>query len=104
LQQVIQKVLEAEAEAGRMVKRAKAEAEKILAEAQERAQQLMAQRRELARSDAEAIISTAARVAEEEKQVRMARATAEINTQVQLDQSVQQQVIDAVVACICRLK
>ena len=101
MRNVIQKVLEAEAEAKRLVEAAKAEAEDTLCQARKQAQELLAQGRREARAEAERIVEAALKEAEHEKQERLARAAAEIKTQIHLDEAMTRRAVEGVVWCVC---
>jgi vacuolar-type H+-ATPase subunit H len=101
MRNVIQKVLETEAEAKRLVEAAKAEAEDILSKARKQAQELLAQARREARAEAERMVEAAVKEAERERQERLARAAAEIKTQVRLDEPVTRRAVEGVVLCVC---
>ncbi len=90
---VIQKVLESEAEAKRLLQAAKAEAEACLSQAQKQAQELLAQARQGARAEAERLMENATQAAEREKQARLTQALAEITTRIGLDETLRQRAI-----------
>ncbi len=97
---VIQRLVETEAEAKRMLEEARAEAERIVTEAQKKAADLMARSHKQTRSEGEEVIQTAVRDAEVEKQERLARAAAEIEAQVRLNETNGQHAVESVVRCV----
>ena len=101
MRDVIQKVLETEAEAKRLVEAAKSEAEDILSKARQQAQELLAQAHRELRTEAERIVAAAVEAAEREKQERLARAAAEIKVQIRLDEAVTRRAVEGVVQCVC---
>ena len=98
---VIQKVVATEAEAKRMVLAVKSEAERVLSEAQKRAQEFVVSARQTARVETDKILATALEEAELEKKERLARAAAEIETQVSITETLMRQTAEAVVRCVC---
>jgi vacuolar-type H+-ATPase subunit H len=101
MRDVIQKIIATEAEAKQRVQAAKLEAERILSEARKRAQELVAVARQTARLDAEKMLATALQAAEAEKKNRLGSAAAEIETQVNVDETTVRQTAEAVVRCVC---
>ena len=101
MRDVIQKLIETEAEAKHMVEAAKAEAELILSDAQKKGQDLVALTHQETRIEAEKILETATQEAGREKQERLSRAAAEIETQVRLDEAPKQRAVEGVVRCVC---
>jgi hypothetical protein len=51
--------------------------------------------------DAEKMLATTLQTAEAEKKERLARAAAEIETQVRVDEATAQQAVEAVTRCVC---
>lgn len=84
-----------------MVQSAQSEADRILSEARKRAQEWTTTMREQAKREVQEILFQAESRAEQEKQVRLAAATAQIEQQVNLDEQVRQQAVAAVVRCVC---
>ncbi len=101
MRDVIKKVLASEAEAKRMVEQAKAEADRILSDAQKQGQEFIARTRQETRAEAENLLETAIRTAEQEKQQRLARVVAEIQNQVCLDETTRQRAVAEVIRCVC---
>jgi F-type H+-transporting ATPase subunit b len=102
MREVIQKVIETETEAKRLVEAATAEADSILSKAQKEAEELLVKVRRDGRTEAEKIVEAAKEEAEREKQECLARALAEINIQVRLDQATIQRAVEGLVRCVCR--
>jgi len=101
MRNVIQKVLETEAEAKHIVEAANAEADDILSKARKQTQELLAQANREARAEADRMVEAAVKEAEREKQERLARAAAEIKTQIRLDEAVTRRAVEGVVRCVC---
>ncbi|MDE3068271.1 MAG: hypothetical protein KGJ60_12055 [Verrucomicrobiota bacterium] len=101
MRDVIQKVIEAEAEAKRLVQAARIEAERMESTARKQAQDLVAQARQEARWEAEKILEAATQEAEQERKERLAGATARIETQVRLDDPTLQRAAEAAARCVC---
>lgn len=101
MRDVIQKIVATETEARQRVQTAKAEAERILTGARKRAQALVAEARQAARRDAEQMLATALQSAETARRERLARATAELEAQVKVDETAARQAADAVIRCVC---
>jgi vacuolar-type H+-ATPase subunit H len=98
---VIQKVIATEAEAKRIVEAAKAVADSISSDAQKQAQELVARARQEARAEADGIVTVAVREAGQEKHERLARAIAEIESQVRLDETTRQRAVAGAIRCVC---
>ena len=101
MREVIQKVLEAEGEAKRLVTAAHAEAEAILSKAQKQSQELLGRVQQEARAEAERIVEAGTLEAEQEKKQRLEGAGAEIETQVRLEGTIQQRAMESVIRCVC---
>ena len=101
MRDLIQKVIATEAEAKQQVQSAKIEAERISVEARKRAQELVTVARQTAQLEADKILAAGWQAAEVEKRQCLARATAEIETLVQLDAATPQQVAETVTRCVC---
>lgn len=101
MREVIQTVLEAEAEARRMVEAGRGEGACIVSEAQRQAEELLAQAGRQARMEAEGIVAAAVQVAEREKRDRLARAARDIEAEVRLDETTRVRAVEAVVRCVC---
>jgi len=100
MRDVIQKVIETETEAKRIVQAARAEAEQIMSAAQKQARDLVTQARQEARMATEKMLLAAMQEAEQEKKERLARAAAEILTQVCLDDATVQRAAAAAARCV----
>ena len=100
MREVIQKVIEAEIQAKRLVETSQAEAEAILSTARRQSQELVARVEKEARLEAERIVEAGALEAEREKNERLGRAAAETETQVRLEGPAQQRAVESVVRCV----
>ena len=101
MRDVIQSVIAAEAEAKGLVAAARAEADRLSAAAQKSSQDLVARARQEARIEAERIVEAAVNEAGREKQERLTRVAAEIETQVRLEGIPRQQAVEAALRCVC---
>jgi vacuolar-type H+-ATPase subunit H len=100
MRDVIQKVLEAEDEAKRMLEQARQEAAQIEAQARKEAQAIQARMERESRAEAGRILEEATRAAEREKQERLTDATREINDQVRLSKALKQRAVQEVIRCV----
>lgn len=101
MRDVIQKVIAAEAEARRIVEAARVEADRISAGAQKQGEELVVRTRQEARAEADRVVEAALKTAAQEKRERLARVVAEIDTQVQLDETARQRAVAAAIRCVC---
>lgn len=102
MRETIQRVMAAEDEATRLVEAAREEGVAILAEGRKRAQELTDRIRQEARLAGEAILRTATEEAHRDREERLRRASAELETSVRLEEATARQAIDAIVRCVCR--
>jgi vacuolar-type H+-ATPase subunit H len=102
MRDIIQKIIATESEARLIVESAKAEADRILSDAQKRGNDLVEQARAKALMESHAIVETAVKEIEREKQLRLAEAVAEIERQIRLEPTTMQWAIEGVVRCVCR--
>lgn len=100
MRDVIQSVVEAEAEARRIVQSAREEADRILAAAQEQAKQKLSQARAEGRAASEKVIQTAVQRALERKAELLRNAEVGILESTRIDPDLKEQIIDAVVRCV----
>jgi vacuolar-type H+-ATPase subunit H len=101
MRELIQELVQTEAEARRMVEAARIEAERLVADAHKQVQALSARVRAESRVEAEKLIDAAVRQAQAEKSQRVLKAEAEIKQSVRLDVAIQEEIAEAVVRCIC---
>lgn len=101
MHEVIQKVLETEAEAQRLVVGAKAQAEHILAQARQQARELLARAEQETRVESDRLLTEALESAEHQRQEKVAQAASRIRAQLRLDERAVQQAAQAVVRCVC---
>lgn len=97
MRELIQRLVEAETEAKGIVATARGEAGRIIEAAQKEAQELTARSRRETRSEAEAMIITAAAEAGRAKQECLAQAKTEIENRVRLDEATTRRLVEAVV-------
>ena len=103
MREVIQKVIASETEAKQLVQAARVEADELVRRARLEAHTLVEQAVREARLEAEKILAAAEDAAAREKTERLARAAAEINTRIRLDETAANQVAEAVLHCVCGL-
>jgi vacuolar-type H+-ATPase subunit H len=101
MRNIIQQVMEAEAEAKRMVSAAREEAEEALTKARREAQQILEDGRREACAEADRIRDAAQADGEREKRERIEAARAELDTAVGLDPAIRKEALDAVARCVC---
>lgn len=102
MQDVIQRIIAADSEARRIVESAKDEADRILSDAQKKGRDIVEQARARALLESEAIMTAAAKKAEQEKQLRLAEAVIEIEKQIRLEPRTKKWAIEGVIRCVCR--
>jgi vacuolar-type H+-ATPase subunit H len=100
MNEVIKKVIAAEAEAKRMVQAAKAEAERIMSDAKTRTLELKSVARLQNQNEVDQILAAATADADKEKQARLAAVAADIEKQIVLDEPAKRQAIAAVLKCV----
>jgi vacuolar-type H+-ATPase subunit H len=100
MREVIQGLLEAEAEARSIVRSARAEADRKVAEAGKGARDRVAQERLQTRAEAARIVEAAIEAAGRLRNERLNRATEEISRQISMDADKAERLAMAVVACI----
>lgn len=98
---LIQKVLEAEAEARRLVAAARSGAERTVSEARTRADVLRSNARTEAQQEAREIIRLAVECAEHEKHNRLAAEAARIGSEIQLNSQRTDELVEAGVRAVC---
>ncbi|WP_005035443.1 hypothetical protein [Holophaga foetida] len=103
MRDTIQRVMAAEDEATRLLEEAQKEAEAFLAQCRQRAREVVEEGRAEARREAEAILGRAEEEARREREERIRAASAEIETSLQLDETLAGQAVDAIVRCVCAL-
>lgn len=100
MRDVVQKMVEAEAEAKRILAQAQAEADRILAEARAKAQEIAGHHREELREQTTQIAEKAIQAAEAERRERLARAATKIEAEVRLDDAVRKEAVNAVIRTV----
>ena len=101
MRDVIQRVIATEARARQLVAAARVEGERIVSNARKQAEAVVAGAREESRAEAQGMIEVAIREAEREKEQRLARVTADIEKEVQLDEATRQRAVKAAIRCVC---
>jgi vacuolar-type H+-ATPase subunit H len=101
MHEVIQRVLETEAEAKRLVEAAKAEAEGMLRKAREEARETSVRARQTARVESEKFLQLSTLQAASEREENLARGREKVRTRSGLDSSVIQSLVEGVVRCVC---
>jgi vacuolar-type H+-ATPase subunit H len=102
VREVIQKLIATEQEARDILERARQECDAIVRHAQARAQEILQTAQQQARMEADQLLQTARQQAAAEEREGLARADAEIESQMQLNPIVRQRAVRAVVRCVCR--
>jgi vacuolar-type H+-ATPase subunit H len=100
MREVIQKMVEAEVEAKRILDAATAEAEHLLGEARRQAQGLLEQSRREAKAAAARVVEAAVQEAEREKTDRLAREIAAVEAKTSLDDATRRAAVEAVVRLV----
>jgi len=101
MRDVIQKMLEAEAEAKRLLADAEAASERLLADARQKAQHGVELARTEGRAEADRILETARQEADRERDERVRQAAAAIQTEITVDEAVHRRGVEAVVRAVC---
>ncbi len=101
MREVIQKVIATEGEARQLAQAARAEAERLVAQARQQARDLTEQAGRAAKLEAETLLAAAEAEAAREKTERLALATAEIETNIRLDETMARLAVAAAVRCVC---
>jgi vacuolar-type H+-ATPase subunit H len=101
MREVIQGLIEAEAEARHIVESARQEADALLSDAEKRAREVAAQARQAARAEAARTIDTAVEAAQQEKRKQLEKAAAEIDHEARIDDATLERLAQAVVRCVC---
>lgn len=101
MRDVVQKIIATESEAKRIVEAAKDEADRIMADAQKKGREMVERARQEALIEANRIIETVVKAAEEEKEHRLADAAAEIEGTIELDPNTRHQIVERVVRWVC---
>jgi len=99
---VIQKVIATETEAKQLVEAAKAERDQILSDAQKKADEIMRQTLQTMRAEAEKIMTAAIEEGEREKQEKLAGIIAEIDSQIRIDETLKEQVVEKIILSVFR--
>ena len=100
MQNVIQRVMEAEGEAQRILQDARTEAERLVDEARQQVKVKESQSRINVRLMADTLIEKAVQAAENEKAAQLARAVLAMNSGTHLDDPVRRCAVKAVVDCV----
>lgn len=101
MREIIQKVIEAEAEAQRVVAEAEAEAARLVAEAREQAGARLESVRTATREAADRTVAEAEAAARREREQRLAEAAGNIAGRIRLDEARRQAAVELVVRRVC---
>lgn len=101
MHEVIARVMEAEAEARRIVGEAKAEADRILSVARDEARQLSVRVRKDTQSEADRLVEKSVQTARQEKEDELARYSRELEARLPLDASSQVSAVTLALECVC---
>jgi len=100
MREVIQKMVEAEGEAKRILDAAKAEADRLMGDARRQAQGLIEQSRREAKAAAAKVVEAAVQTAEREKKDRLSREIAAVEAETRLDDATRRAAVEAVVRLV----
>lgn len=101
MREVIQALLDTEAQARRLVEQARAEADEIVSAARKQVAELEAAATQQIRTEAEQLIDRALESARSEKQTRLAAEAAKIKDEFRLEPAAVDAIVKAAVDCIC---
>ncbi len=101
MREIIQKVIASESEAKQLVQAARTEADRLLSRTRLEARGAVEQAHREARRETESILAAAETDAAREKAERLARAAAEINARIRLDETVANEAVAAAWRCVC---
>lgn len=102
MREVIQKIIATEGEAKLIVEAARAEAARISSDAQKKGQEIFERVRHEAIVEGEKVVEAAVEAAEREKQDRLTRAAAEIESQIGLEPAIRQWAVEEIIRSVCR--
>ncbi|MCX5684693.1 MAG: hypothetical protein NT049_13535 [Planctomycetota bacterium] len=100
MREVIQKMVEAEGDAKRLLDEAKTAADRLLGEARRQAQGLLEQSRGEAKAAAAKVVESAVQEDEREKKERLAREIAAVEAETRMDDAVRRAAVEAVVKAV----
>lgn len=100
MQQVVQEVIAAEAQARSIVERARLERDQLMADARRQAQELAAQATRAALDESRRALAAAHEAAELEKQTRLARSAADIKARIRLEETDLQAAVTGIIQCV----
>lgn len=98
---VIQKVLETEAEAKRLVEKANAEAEQMILQARQRAKAIREEGKRKAHIETDNLLKSADEAATEEKARRLEVALGKTKIEIQVEPHMLDEAVRAVLRCVC---
>ena len=100
MQNIIHRVMEAESEAKRILEEAQTEAERLIKEARQQAGARDEQVRGEVRQSTEALITDAEKSAQKENSATLTAAVGELESSLNIEDSLRNQVVNAVVECV----
>ena len=100
MQNIIHRVMEAESEARHILQEAQTEADRLIKEARQQAGARDEQVRGEVRQSAEALITDAEKSAQKENSTTLTAAVGELESSLNIEDSLHKQVVNAVVECV----
>jgi vacuolar-type H+-ATPase subunit H len=101
MNEVIARVMEAEAEARRIVDAARTESDRILSAARDEARQLSARIRKDTQTEADRLMEESIGAARQKKQTGLTRYAAELDARLPLAPSTEESAVAAALMCVC---
>lgn len=101
MNEVIARVMEAEAEARRIVDAARTESDRILSAARDEARQLSARIRKATQAEADRLMEESIGAARQKKQTGLTRYAAELDARLPLAPSTEESAVAAALMCVC---
>lgn len=100
MREILERIVEAEAEARRIVERAAVAAQRLVAQADQEAGQTLSRARAVAREQALTLVHAAVAEAERERARRLDEIDAELHIQLRLSAEQRREAVAAVVRCV----
>ena len=101
MREIIQKLIETEKAAAEIIRTANHAADLILEDAHRRASDISFQLAAEAQDEVTRLLHEAAQSAEAEKQRKFKEISAQLNTEIRMDDQTMQRAITAVIRCVC---
>ncbi len=101
MRDVIQKIIVTETEAKQLVETAKAKRDQTLSDAQKKADGIMRQTLQDIRAETERIMAAAMEEGEREKQEKLTGIISEIESQIRIDETLKELVVEKIIRSVC---